>query len=68
MGNGPDVGVPDDQLLDGFTEGRGKYPHTGVRAAFQEEVKLFLGDFRASEDVEGETFGLQEDGELGIHG
>ena len=67
-GNGPDVGMPVDQRLDGFAEGRGKHPHAGMGAAFEKEVKFFLGDFRASEDVEGETFGLQEDGELGIHG
>ena len=35
--------------------------------AFEKEVQFFLGDFRASEDVEGEAFWLQEDGELGIH-
>lgn len=67
-GNGPNVVMSVDQPLDGLTEGRSEHPHAGVGAALEEEVKFFLGDFRASEDVEGETFGLQEDGELGIHG
>lgn len=59
--------MPVDQRLNGFTEGRGEHPHPCVRTAFEKEVQFFLGDFRASEDVEGEAFGLQEDGELGIH-
>ena len=38
MGNGPDVGMPVDQRLNGLTEGRGEHPHAGVGAAFEEEV------------------------------
>ena len=63
----PDIGVFVNQLMDRLAERGCKHSNPGMRTAFEKEMQLFLGDFRASEDVEGEAFGLQEDGELGIH-
>ena len=57
-----------DEGLNRFGERIGEDPHPCMGAALQQEVQFFFGDFRPSEDVERETFGFQEDGELRIHG
>lgn len=66
--NGPHIGVFVNQRLHRFGECGCKHANCRVGAAFEQEVKLFFGDFRSSEDVEGEVFRLEEDGELRIHG
>ena len=66
--NGPHVLVLVDEGLNRFRERIGEDPHPCMRAALQQKVQFFLGDLRSSEDVERETFGFQEDGELCIHG
>ena len=65
--DGAHVLVLVDERLHRLTERRRKDANPRMGAAFEKEVQFFFGDFRPSEDVEGETFGLEEDGELGIH-
>ena len=57
-----------DERLHRLTERRRKDANPRMGGCFEKEVQFFFGDFRPSEDVEGEAFWLQEDGELGIHG
>ena len=66
--NGLHVLVLVDECLNRFRKRVCEDPHPGMGAALQQKVQFFFGDFRPSEDVERETFGFQEDGELRIHG